>query len=121
MKNKIKMLKLMIVAGGLAPLVAMAEDEIGVDLTIDGIFNIITGLACWLARIAGPLMVIAVVLYGLQMMWAQGDPSKFNEAKKSFFYALLGMLVIFGVYTIIATVANAVGNNSYHSLLPLSC
>ncbi len=97
-----------------------AEDSLGVDLTIQSVFGIITGLACWFTRFALILMVVMIVFYGIKFMTAQGNQTKFDEAKKSFTWALVGVLVILGTYTIIATVANAVGAN-YTLLIPLNC
>ncbi len=52
-------------------------------------------------------------------MTAQGNATKYEEAKKSFTWGLVGVLVILGTYTIIATVANALGAN--YSPIPLNC
>ena len=70
-------------------------------------------------RTVGAVMVIFLVIAGLRYMAAGGDPKKVIEARKSLNYALLGILVIMGVYVIIATVANAVGSS--FSLIPLVC
>jgi hypothetical protein len=91
----------------------------GQDLSIQDVFGIINGIACWLLRTVGAVMVIFLVIAGLRFMAAQGNPAKLTEAKKSLNYALLGILVIMGVYVIIATVANAVGSD--FSLIPLVC
>lgn len=100
---------------------ANAQQEYqGVDLTIQSIFGIITGLACWFTRFALVLMVVMIVLYGIKFMTAQGNPAKLDEAKKSLTWAIVGVLVIMGTYTIIATVANAVGGD-YTLIAPLNC
>jgi len=91
----------------------------GEDLAIQDVFNIINGLACWLTRIATAVMVIFLVLAGLRYMAVRGDPSKLVVAKKNLRYVLIGILVIMGVYVIIATVANSVGTS--FSFIPLSC
>lgn len=95
-------------------------DYTGVDLTIQSVFGIITGLTCWFTRFALILMVAMIVFYGIKFMTSQGNPGKLDEAKKSFNWALVGVLVILGTYTIIATVANAVGAN-YALIIPLDC
>ena len=64
-------------------------------------------------------MVIFIILAGLRFMNARGDPVAFTVAKKNFNHVLLGLLVIMGVYVIIATVANAVGAD--FSFIPLVC
>ena len=89
------------------------------DLTIERVIGIITGLSCWLADIALLLMVGAIIIYGLQIMLSRGDASKFQAAKESLKYAIVGAVVILGVYTIIATVAQALGADV--NLIPLQC
>jgi len=92
----------------------------GVNLTIQSVFGIITGLACWFTRFALILMVVYIVFYGIKFMMAQGNETKFGEAKKSFTWGLVGVLVILGTYTIIATVANGLGAD-YTLIVPLRC
>jgi len=53
-------------------------------------------------------------------MTSQGNPAKLEEAKKAFNWALVGVLVILGTYTIIATVANGLGAD-YMLFIPLQC
>ncbi len=92
----------------------------GIDLTIQDVFNIVAGLACWLTRIVVAVMVIFIILAGFRFMYARGNPTAFEGAKKNFNHLLIGLLVIMGVYVIIATVANAVGVTDF-SLIPLVC
>ena len=91
----------------------------GVDLTIDDIGNRVTFLACWLSRVAIAIMVIMIVFYGLMFMTSQGDQAKYTDAKKALLWGIVGILVILGTYTIIATVANALGAD--YSFIPLAC
>lgn len=91
-----------------------------VDLTIQGVFNIITGLACWLLRVIGFVLVIFIILAGLRFMAAQSNSNKFTSAVTNFRNVLIGTLVILGVYVIIATIANAVGLTNF-SFIPLVC
>ncbi|MDO8591370.1 MAG: hypothetical protein Q7R60_00395 [bacterium] len=92
----------------------------GIDLTIQDVFNIINGLACWATRVAMAVMVIFIILAGLRFMNARGEPAAFTAARKNFNHVLIGLLVIMGVYVIIATVANAVGITDF-SFIPLVC
>ncbi len=92
----------------------------GVDLTIQSVFGIVTGLVCWFTRLALIFIVVMVVYYGIQFMTARGDSTKFADAKKSFTYGLVGILVILGTYTIIATIANGLGAD-YSLIIPLDC
>lgn len=57
--------------------------------------------------LAGVLAGGAVVFYGFQMVISKGDPAKFISAKNNLIKAAIGAVIIFGVYTIIATVQGA--------------
>lgn len=48
------------------------------------------------------------------MALSHGDPSKFNEAKKGLLYAILGIIVILGSYTIIATVGYNISGGKFN-------
>lgn len=102
------------VGGGLA-------NAPGIDLTIQSLFGIVSGLACWSTRFITIVMVVMIVWYGFQMMASQSNATKFTEARKGLGYAVIGMIVILGAYTIIATVGNAIssagGNTSDTSWL----
>ena len=92
----------------------------GINLSIQDVLGIITGLACWITQVALVLIVVAVVYFGVKFLTAQGDPTKLTDAKRSFLWGLVGIIVILGTYTIIATVANALGAD-YTLFLPLRC
>ena len=99
--------------------VAAEDGYQGVDLTIQSVFGIITGLVCWFSQFALILIVVYIVIYGIKFMMAQGNQTKYDEAKKSFTWGLVGVLVILGTYTIIATIANALGAD--YGFIPLNC
>lgn len=80
----------------------------GVNLTIQSLAGIVEGLACYATQLVTIVMVVMIVWYGFQMMAAQSNESKFAEARKSLGYAVIGMIVILGAYTIIATVGNTI-------------
>lgn len=114
MKNKLKNL------GITVALATGGGGYQGIDLTIQSVFGIITGLACWFTDFALVLIVVYVVIYGVKFMMAQGDPTKYEGAKKSLTWGLLGILIILGTYTIIYTVADFLGGD-YTLLTPLIC
>src|SRR3989338_168389 len=106
--------------GALTARAADGDEFPGVDLTIQSVFGIITGLVCWFTRVALIFIVVMIVYYGIQFMLARADATKFGEAKNSFTYGLVGILVILGTYTIIATIANGLGAD-YSLIIPLDC
>ncbi len=99
---------------------AASTDWSGIDFTIQDLFAIITGLACWFSRVATSLMVIFIIWSGIKFMSARGDSKAYESAKQTFKHVIIGLIVILGVYVIIATVANAVGITNF-SFIPLQC
>ncbi len=100
----------------------------GIDLTITQLFGILTGLACWMSRFIIVFMTMVIIWYGIQFLLSRGDPSKFKTAKQSLNYAIIGILVVLGANTIIATVGNAVdaagghgGQARWKNVLLLNC
>jgi len=93
----------------------------GINLSIQDVLGIITGLACWITRVVLVFIVVAVVYFGVKFLTAQGDPTKLTEARKSFIWGLVGIIVILGTYTIIATVAYSLGVTEYSRFIPLNC
>jgi len=73
-----------------------------------------------MSRTALVLIVVAVIYYGISFLMVQSDPGKVTDARKSFLWGLVGIAVILGTYTIIATVANALGAD-YTLFIPLNC
>lgn len=89
------------------------------DLTVDGIVNIFEGVACWLSSAVGSLIIIFIIIAGIRYMAAGGSPERVQEAKKNFWWLLIGILVIFGANVIINSIAAAVGSSV--SLIPFKC
>ncbi len=92
----------------------------GENFSAQDVTGIVIGFACWLIRIAMLLPFIFLVLAGFRFMAAGDNPKKHDEAKANFKTVIWGILVIFSVYVIIATVANAVGITDF-SFIPLVC
>jgi hypothetical protein len=65
-------------------------------------------LATTFTRLVGLAIAVGVVFYGLRMILARGDPTAYGAAKKGLVNAMIAALVVFGVYTIIATLYGAV-------------
>ena len=96
-----------------------AGDAPGVDFTIQQVRNIIVGLACWLTQISFFVIVIFILFYGFLFFKSQGNPAKVDDAKRALGYGIIGMIVILGAYTIIATVTNALGGEA--NPIPIDC
>ncbi|MEK7525400.1 MAG: hypothetical protein AAB561_00020 [Patescibacteria group bacterium] len=96
-----------------------AGDAPGVDFTIQQIRNIIVGLACWTTQISFFIIIFFILFYGFLFFKSQGNPAKVDEAKKALGWGIIGIIVILGAYTIIATVTNALGGQA--NPIPIDC
>jgi len=81
----------------------------GAVFTITNLIKLISGLACYAIRFAIIASVIALVVYGIMFLKSRGNPQEFGGAKKALTWGLVGVAVIFGVFTIILTVSSLVG------------
>jgi len=95
------------------------EDLPGIDLTIDDVFNIIYGFACWLWSVAMVLLIIFIIFSGIRIMAAGANPQAATSAKQNFKYVILGAIVIMGTFVIISTIAYNIGVDI--SLIPFDC
>jgi len=88
--------------------------------TIQDIPRIVTGFACRSSFIVLIFIVGWMAYCGIKFLTSFGNPTAFSQAKTNFYWSIVGTIVIFGVYTIIVTVATFVGYQGF-SLVPLSC
>src|SRR3989344_2615142 len=89
-------------------------------ITGQSVFNLIKNLSCYFLKFGMIAAVIAIVVYGIMFMKSRGNPQEFGGAKKSLAWGLVGVLVIFGVFTIIFSIADLLGV-SYPILRIMQC
>lgn len=123
MKLKIKSLKLKVIVAFFLFLLAfevsaqsiftknLGESYPGIVFTVTTLVSLISRLICYLIRFAIIAVLVAFIIYGLMFLKSRGSPQEFGGAKKAFIWGLVGGLVIFGVFTIILSVANIIGTN----------
>ncbi len=81
----------------------------GQDLTIEGVLAIIVGVTCWISKTAIVIILCGIIVYAFLYFKSRGNPSELNTANQALKWGLVGALVIFAVYTIIRSVASALG------------
>ena len=91
----------------------------GIDLTFQNLTGLVTKLACWVSEVAGIALFVAIVFYGILYTTSKGMPDRVTKAGKGLLYSLIGGVIIFGSYAIIATVANAIGGD--YPVVPINC
>ncbi|HTH93137.1 MAG TPA: pilin [Candidatus Paceibacterota bacterium] len=65
--------------------------------TIPDVINKILSIVI---RVALPLIILFFIWSGLTFIFAQGNPTKIQTAKRMFFYTVIGMLLILGAWVI---------------------
>ncbi|HWC58040.1 MAG TPA: hypothetical protein VG621_03810 [Candidatus Paceibacterota bacterium] len=63
-----------------------------------------------LIKVAIPFVVVFFIWSGLKFILAQGNPTKITAAKKMFWYTVIGMLLIFGAWTITNAIIGTVNS-----------
>ena len=90
------------------------------DFSVQSVPKIMSGLACYSVRFALIMVGIIMVYSGVAFIIGRGNPAALASAKKGFLYSVIGALIIFGVYTIILTVAAYFGVTNL-PWIPLIC
>ncbi|MDP3697246.1 MAG: hypothetical protein Q8R55_04445 [Candidatus Taylorbacteria bacterium] len=88
--------------------------------TITTLVNIVRGLACRFIQFGIIAVVTAFIFYGIMFLKSRGNAQEFGGAKKALAWGVVGGLVIFGVFTIILSVADFIGV-SYRILMIVQC
>lgn len=79
-------------------------------LKVDTIKDAIQFFVNTLVKIAIPFIVIFFIWAGLKFILAQGKPDKITEAKKMFWYTIIGTLLILGAWTITNAIIGTVNS-----------
>ena len=74
----------------------------------DSIPGFISGVLKVVVMIALPIITLLFVVVGYQFISAQGNSSKLEEAKKNFWYAVLGAFLILGAWILATLIAGTV-------------
>lgn len=88
--------------------------------TVTTLVNIVRRLACYFIRFGIISVVAAFIFYGIMFLKSRGSAQEFGGAKKALTWGIVGGLVIFGVFTIILSVADFIGV-SYPILTIVQC
>jgi hypothetical protein len=91
----------------------------GPNLTIQSVFNIFNSLVCYFVQFVLVFMVLALIWTGVSYLRSQGVAGAVTEANKSLQWTVIGIAVILGSYTIVASIAYFVGSSI--PLIPLNC
>ena len=68
--------------------------------------QVVLGFAKLLAQVGLPIAAIFLVWSGFLFVTARGDDTKLTEAKKTFYWTILGTALIVGAYAIATAVVN---------------
>lgn len=74
--------------------------------TVDSLFNKFIQIVQYIFGIAFGVGLIMVVWGGIEWMTAGGDATKIGAARNKLLYGIIGMIVIFGILTLIKIVAD---------------
>lgn len=91
--------------GGINPQESVnLPNPLGGTSTID---QLLRRIVDWLIRVGAPVAAIMIIYGAFQMLFAGGDPEKFNVGKRAILYAAVGYGIIFigwGIVSIIEAI-----------------
>lgn len=83
---------------------ATIDNPIGVDNINDFIKTILEGII----KIGIPIIAIAIIYSGFLFVTAQGKPQAIEEAKRAFFYTLIGAAILLGSWALAQLISDTV-------------
>ncbi len=78
-------------------------------LKYGNIQELITGILTVVARVGAIVVVFFVIYSGFLFVTAQGKPEKIEDAKKAFFWTIVGALILLGAVAVSELIKNTVG------------
>ena len=93
--------------------------------TLGCIFGIITNIIYWLLLLSGSGTIFMIVFAGIRFITSDGDQKKVEQARKTFIFAIIGIVLIFLSFFILTFIAYFTGvgclnPNSYLSFTSCS-
>lgn len=110
MKNKMCLTSGIITGLLASPLLVFAQNYPNPLPNVNSFPGLISNLASAIVTLVLPLLVVAVIWLGFQFLVKSGNPAKLAEAKKMFFWVLLGGALAIGAATIAETAVNTLRN-----------
>ncbi len=95
-----------------AIILAQAGQVLGTtgSVTWEKVMNSVYYVLQFILGTAGSLVVLAFVIYGIMMATSRDNVDRYKKARTGLIYSGVGALIIFGVYTILATVRGVAGS-----------
>ncbi len=77
-------------------------------LKVNTIQDVVRLVVSTIVRIAIPIVVISFIWSGLQFILARGNPTALGKARQTFFYTVIGTLLILGAWAITNAIVGTV-------------
>lgn len=77
---------------------------------VDSIEELITVILRVMVQVGLPIIAIFIIYTGFLFVTARGNESKLEEAKKAFFWTIIGAAIVLGAFVISTAIKTTVGN-----------
>ncbi len=85
--------------------------------TVDNVQDLLEALLNLAVQVGVPILVIAIIYVGFLFVQAQGNETKLADAKKAFFWTVIGAAIVLGAFVISTAIQNTVDQLTPTSLL----
>jgi hypothetical protein len=84
-------------------------NEIGVPTTITTPGQGLAKVVALLMQIIGLLSVVMIIVGGLLMVLASGNPARFKQGREAVIYAIVGIAIAISGYAIVTYISGSIG------------
>ena len=77
--------------------------------TLDCIFPLIATFIFWAFNFVGIVAVIFIIISGAKFIMSGGDPKQVDSARRTFVFAIIGLLVVLLSFFVLNTLSNITG------------
>ena len=77
--------------------------------TLDCIFPLIATFVYWAFNFVGIVAAIFIIISGAKFITSGGDPKKVDSARRTFVFAIIGLLVVFLAFFFLNVLSNLTG------------
>jgi cellulose synthase/poly-beta-1,6-N-acetylglucosamine synthase-like glycosyltransferase len=87
--------------------ISLSPTDVGLPTSTGSITDIILNVIKLLLALIGALSVIFIIIGGIQMVSAAGNPKNFARGRETLLYAVVGIIVALGAYGIVSFIGGA--------------
>jgi hypothetical protein len=87
--------------------ISLSPTDVGLPTSTGSITDVIVNVTKLLMTLIGSLSVIFIIVGGIQMASAAGNPKNFARGRETVLYAVVGIIIAIGAYGIVSFIGGS--------------